>query len=139
MVASMGTGLIGKACRKGDAQSCEEADTYAVGLSASILGCDAVKCGLLQPILDIHSNKVPPPSPSLPGYLCFSAPQRLRVKVFRMQEIYGGTVFLCGPGQLILGIHSKKVSAPPFPPLDLPLLSIYPSFIVISAYLPLNS
>ena len=54
----MGEGLIGKACRKGEAQSCKEAEAEAIGLSASILGCDSVKCGLVQPILDIHSNKV---------------------------------------------------------------------------------
>ncbi len=58
MVAGMGDGLIGRSCRKGDAQSCKECTAEAVGLSASILGCGGIKCGLIQPILDIHSNKV---------------------------------------------------------------------------------
>ena len=57
-VASMEVGLIGKACAKGEAHSCKETSAESVGLPASFLDVDEVRCAMVQPIQDIRTEKV---------------------------------------------------------------------------------
>ena len=57
-LASMEVGLIGKACAKGEAQSCRETSAESLGLPASFLDVDEMRCAMVQPILDIRTDRI---------------------------------------------------------------------------------
>lgn len=49
---------MGKACAKQEGQSCREASVEGIGLPSSFLDVEEVRCAMVQPILDIRTNKI---------------------------------------------------------------------------------
>ena len=51
-------GLVGRACARGEAQSCRTATLQDLGLDRAALDTGDMRCALVQPIMDMRSNKV---------------------------------------------------------------------------------